>query len=129
MKQENKKALFHLALIALPSFLIFFIGIKFVLGNTVTVQNVLAYIGFSILLGFVSTAFYSFRMKLACYIFDAGILAGFIGMYLSFSKDMDGWEDLTGIVSLLIWIVLGFAAGLIAQLAYYLFLKYKNRQE
>lgn len=129
MKQENKKALFHLALVALPSFLLFFIGVRFVLGNTVTVQNVLAYIGFSILLGFVSAAFYRFRMKLACYIFDAGILAGFTGMYFSFFKDMNGWEDLTGILSLLIWIVLGFAAGLIAQLAQYLILKYKNRQE
>jgi hypothetical protein len=42
---------------------------------------------------------------------------------------MDGWEDLTGIAALLIWIVLGFAAGLIAQLVHYLILKYRKLQE
>ena len=65
----------------------------------------------------------------ACFIFDAGILAGFIGMFASFSKDMDGWEDLAGIAALFIWIVVSLAAGLIAQLVKYLISKYVSRRE
>ncbi|MEL7654807.1 MAG: hypothetical protein AAGU75_02735 [Bacillota bacterium] len=125
----NKKyMLVNLILTTIITFLLLFIGIRVVLNNSATIQNIVSMFGFSLIIAFISTAMYHFKLKLAYCFFNLGILIGMIQMYLLFFKDMDGWGDLTGLASLFVWIFIGFVVGLIVQFGYYLYNKYRRKK-
>lgn len=126
MNDKNRKLFINLMLVALFSFVLIFIGVRFVLDNAVTTQNILGYIAFSMILGLVSTALSLMKPKIAYLIFNLGILVGYIAMYLTFMSDLSGWEDLSGLLSLLIWILIGLGVGLLAQLGFYFYKKIKK---
>jgi len=125
MNEKNRRLL-NLILVAMSSFILIFIGIRFVLGNLVTTRNIMGYIGFSIILGLISTALYLMKPKIAYVTFILGILVGYIAMYRSFMSDLSGWEDLSGLLSLFIWILIGLGVGLFVQLGFYLYNKFKK---
>ncbi|OGO79140.1 MAG: hypothetical protein A2Y23_06210 [Clostridiales bacterium GWB2_37_7] len=108
------------------SFIMLFIGIKVIAASQVSIENVLAYIVFSLLVGGVASALIFFRLKIAFLSYIAGLLLGFVLMYRTFLYDMSGWGDLIGVISLLIWTIIGLGTGLLVQLAFYLFKKYKS---
>jgi hypothetical protein len=56
-----------------------------------------------------------------------GIVFGFVSMFVAFSKKLSGWEDLIGILNLLLSIAIGLGIGLLAQLAVFLYHKFKKR--
>lgn len=126
MNDRNRKLFINLMLVALFSFVLIFIGVKFVLDNPVTTQNILGYIAFSMILGLVSTALSLMKPKIAYVIFNLGILVGYIAMYAAFMSDLSGWEDLSGLLSLFIWILIGLGVGLLVQLGFYLYKKFKK---
>lgn len=126
MNDRNRKLFINFILVAIFSFVMIFIGVRFVLDNPVNTQNILGYTVFSMVLGLVSTALYLLKPKIAYMIFNLGILAGYIAMYVTFMSDMDGWEDLSGLLSLFIWILIGLGVGLLIQLGYYLYKKTKK---
>lgn len=111
----------------IATFILLFIGVKVVLGNEVFIENIIAYTIFSVLVGIVAACLVFFKLKLAFVSFILGLIVGFFEMYRAFLKDMSGWGDLAGIISLLMWVVIGLVVGLVFQLAYYLSKKHKNK--
>ncbi|MDF2631612.1 MAG: hypothetical protein K0Q85_208 [Caproiciproducens sp.] len=105
------------------SFLLFFLGIKFILGSQITVQNTMAYIIVSLVFGAVSSCLYLLKLKIACVALIAGILVGFFEMYRMFFNDLNGWGDLVGLMSLFTWMVIGLCAGAVGQFGYFLYKK------
>ncbi|HYE10729.1 MAG TPA: hypothetical protein VEF53_11170, partial [Patescibacteria group bacterium] len=103
-----------------------FIGVRFIADKTIYTQNILGYTVFSMVLGMISTVLYLMKPKIAYLIFNLGIVVGYIVMYVTFMSDMDGWEDLSGLLSLFIWILIGLGVGLLIQLGYFLYKKMKK---
>jgi len=126
MNDRNRKLFINLMLVALFSFILIFIAVRFVLDKTIYAQNIFGYITFSMILGLVSTALYLMKPKIAYVIFNLVILAGYVAMYLTFMSDLSGWEDLSGLLSLFIWILIGLGVGLLVQLGFYLYKKIKK---
>jgi len=112
--------------IATFSFIMFFIGIKVVLGNEVNINNIASLLGFSILVGIVAILLLYFKFRISFLFFIAGLVFGFIVMYLNFLNNMSGWGDIIGILSLFTWTAIGLGLGLLMQLGYFLYKKFKK---
>lgn len=112
--------------IAAFSFIMFFIGIKVVLGNEINFNNIVALLGFSLLMGIITLLLLYFKLKISFLSFIAGLVFGFIVMYLNFLNNLSGWGDLIGILSLFTWTIIGLGLGLLMQLGYFLYKKFKN---
>lgn len=113
------------------SFLLLFLGIKFILGSQMTAQNMIAYTLVSLIFGMATSTLYLLQLKIACVVSIAGLLIGFFEMYRAFLSDMNGWGDLAGLISLFTWMAIGLCAGAVSQLGWYLYKKvrsHKNKQ-
>jgi len=111
------------------SFLFFFLGIKFILGSQITVQNVMAYIVVSFIFGAISSCLYLLKLKIACATLIERIIVGFFEMYRMFFNDLNGWGDLVGLMSLFTWMVIGLCAGTIGQFGYFLYKKFRTNKK
>ncbi|MBR0596669.1 hypothetical protein [Sinanaerobacter chloroacetimidivorans] len=126
MKQTNRNMLIYFVAVTLLDFALIFIGVRFVLNNPISYQNILSFSILSLILGSVSTALFYLKWKAACIIFNLGLAAGFFEMYRMFIKDLDGWGDLTGLISLFSATVLGLGIGLLVQFVIYFYNKYRS---
>ena len=108
------------------SFILLLIGVSQVLGNTIVLANIVAYLVFSLLVGAVIGALGYFSLKLAFSFTVTGLLVGFIEMYRAFIAGLSGWGDLIGILSLFIWVIVGIGIGLTTQLGVDLYKKAKK---
>ena len=124
MEKKNRIALISFFVSASVPFILVYFGLRFVSGNVLSLQNTFLLLGFCVLVGIVSALFYNLKFETAYYIFGAGILIGLFEMFRHFFQDLNGWEDLTGLASLFIWILIGLCGGLILQLVRYLYRKY-----
>lgn len=122
---KKYKSLIIGTIIAVLSFILIYTGMEAVGGRDIS-DNILPYAVSSIILGLVMTAFHHYKFKYAFYILLAGIIIGFFEMFRNFMSDLNGWEDLAGIISLMVWIAIGFFAGIIVQGISYLYKKYKK---
>jgi len=82
---------------------------------TLTVQNVIAYVVFSSVLGTVAAVLQYFELDFALLFFIGGIGIGFFQLFRSLSNNINGWGDLAGIAYLITYIVIGLLAGILAQ--------------
>jgi len=126
MDEKNRKLWLNLTIVTIAVFVSVYIGLRFVSGNQMSAQNILALLGFSLILGFVSSILYLLDFRPAYYIFSLGLLIGLIQMYRTFFMDLDGWEDLSGLAYLFTSVLIGLGAGLIVQLCFYLYKKFKR---
>lgn len=76
-------------------------------------------------MGVIASIFHYFRLFIAFWLFIAGVLVGFADMFRVFLVNDFGWNDLAGLMSFFSYVVIGFFAGLIIQVIYYLYRKYK----
>ena len=120
MKQNDKRYLLFGFIIAAITFILIFVGVKFVLSNPINLNVIIAYIVLSLIFGGISSALYYFKLKAVYKIFCIGIAVGFFDMYRIFIDGVDGWGDLAGLLSLFAWVLLGFVAGLTVQLIIYI---------
>ena len=127
MEKKNRTAMISFFVSALVPFLLVYFGLKFVSGNVLSMQNTFLLLGFCILLGVVSALLYSLKLKTAYYFYNAGILIGLFEMFRHFVQNLNGWEDLTGLASLYIWILIGLCGGLILQLIRYLYIRFVKK--
>ncbi|WMJ88782.1 hypothetical protein [Anaerocolumna sp. MB42-C2] len=128
MKEKNTKySLIIGFFIALINFLLLLIGVRFVLIHAVILQNVIAYSILSLILGGITAVLIYFRLKLAVIIYFSGIIIGFINLFAMFIKDTNGWGDLTGFMSYLAWLIIGFLSGLMIQFVLYLYKKIRQK--
>jgi hypothetical protein len=113
-------------IMAIITFVLVFIGVKVVLGNAVTIQNVVFYIVFSGLVGGLTATMVFFKLKASFILFLTGLLIGFFEMYRAFFNRMTGWGDLIGIISLLIWGIIGLGVGIVIQFIIYAYKKFNK---
>jgi hypothetical protein len=124
MDKINRNTTIRFSVSAFIPFALVLLGLKLVSGRLLSMQNAFLLLGFCVLIGIVSSLLHSLKLKSAYYFFNAGILIGLFEMYRHFFQDLNGWEDLTGLASLFIWILIGLCGGLILQLAHGLYKKY-----
>ncbi len=113
------------AIIAVFSFVISYFGTNYVNGRDIT-DNILAYVVLAAVLGTISAVFHHYGLKYSFYIFTTGIAVGFFEMFRSFMSDLNGWEELAGVISLMFWLVVGFLGGIAVQIIVWLYKKYKK---
>lgn len=124
MSKSKKILLANFMIVSVLSFVLLFCGIRFILDNHITAQNLLVFVLVSVILGFISSILYLLKFKIAYVIFNLGLLIGYFEMYRLFYKDMDGWGDLTGLITLFAWIILGFGLGSFAELVLFIYKRY-----
>ena len=107
------------------SFLLLFVGIKFVLNSTVLARNIIAYLIVALVFGAISSSLYLLRFKIVNILFLFGLAVGFFEMYRAFWSNLSGWEDLAGFLSLFLWMGIGLSVGVLAQLARYVYVKFR----
>lgn len=129
LKLEKKQYWIIGLIIAILTFILLYVGIGVVAANAISIENVLAYIVFSLIIGIVASVLIYFRFKLTFMAYISGLFIGFFSMYRAFLYDMSGWGDLIGVISLLIFTAIGLGIGLLGQLVYYLIKKYKKKAQ
>lgn len=102
------------------------IGIRVVLGNEINIYNLATLAGFSAFTGIFGFILVNYKLKISFLLYVAGLMIGFIAMYLDFVNDSTGWGDLIGLLSLFAWTIIGLGSGLLLQLGYFLYKKYKK---
>jgi hypothetical protein len=127
MNRKNKTLLIVFAGTTVLSFILIFFGLKMAAGALLSLQNSLLLLGFCVMIGAISSAFYRFNLKAAWIFFNAGVIAGLFELYRTLFKDLNGWEDLAAIASLFTWIMIGIGTGLTLQLILYLYQKFGRR--
>ena len=126
LKLDNNKYLFVGVSITIISFIIFFIGVKVVLGNQVTIKNLIAYMVFSLLVGALASSLIFFKLKIGFVAFVTGLVIGFFQMYRAFLNGLSGWGDLVGVMLLGVWVIIGLVIGMLIQLGFYLYKRVKT---
>ena len=126
LKLDKNKYLFVGVSITIISFILFFIGVKVVLGNQVTIKNIIAYMVFSLLVGALASSLIFFKLKIGFVAFVTGLVIGFFQMYRAFLNGMSGWGDLVGVMLLGVWVIIGLVIGMLIQLGFYLYKKVKK---
>lgn len=127
MNKKNRNVLLNFLIAAAASFLLIYFGLKVVSDTPMSMQNGFMLLGFCTLISGVSSLFLLINLKTAYYIFNAGLLVGLFDMYRNFFRNLGGWEDLTGIASLYIWLLIGLCSGLVMQLGQLIYKKYVGK--
>nr|WP_319488244.1 hypothetical protein [uncultured Caproiciproducens sp.] len=112
-------------LVAILSFALLFTGVKYLLGNPITLQNIFAYSILSLIFGAVSSTLYLLELKIMCAVFALGLIIGYFDMFLTFLNGRSGWEDLVGLLSLFTWMTIGLFLGTVLQLGWYFYYRIK----
>lgn len=112
--------------IAVISFILFFIGVRVVCDNEVTIGNLVAYGVFGATAGFIASLLVFFRLKLAFIAYILGWIVGYFEMYRSFINGMSGWGDLIGVISLFTWMAIGLGIGILSEIGRYVYMKSKK---
>lgn len=127
MEKRNKKMAVLIAIIvAILSFSLLLLGIKYILGASIMLQNIIAFITVGIIVGAISFGLFLLRQKVSFVVFLFSLVSGFVFMFNTFNKDMDGWGDLAGLLSFFMFSLLGLTLALIIQLVAYLINRYKK---
>lgn len=124
-KSDKKNYLTAGFFVALLSYILLFVGIKFVLGNEIVTKNMIAFAGLSILAGVITSLLMLYKLKILYTSFITGLTVGFLLMYRTFLQEASDWRDLIGLLSLFVFTMIGLVVGMSAQLGYRLFKKYK----
>ena len=112
--------------VAAYSFVVLFVFPRTFLKMEIPAENLVNYVVFAVLTGVIAALFVYYRLTIAFLLYMTGLVVGFVLMFKAFIYDMTGWGDLIGIVSLMMWVVIGLGAGLLMQLAYYLFKRFRR---
>lgn len=126
IKLERKYSIYIGLSVAILSFMFIFIGVRGFLGNEININNIFAFMVFSIVVGIIAFVLVYFTCKIAFICLIIGLILGYFEMYRAFLSPMTGWGDLIGIVSLFMWASVGLGLGLVIQLGVYLYKKFKR---
>lgn len=130
MSKSNKKDYLTVGFaVAVLSFVLLFIGTKFVLGNEIAAKNIVALAGFSIAAGTTASLLVFYELKIILISLIIGLTVGFILMYRVFLQEASDWRNLIGLLSLFIFTVISTGAGVLIQLGYHFFEKWSKDDE
>ena len=125
---EKKQLLKGLGL-ALACFLLLVIGVGVLLDVSLKLQNLAVYFGYSVLAGSIYLILSGDRFRIVRFFFLIGLILGFIEMYRLFWQVLDGWGEIIGILSLLIWPILGLVLGGFIQFGMHVYKKYSKKKQ
>ena len=114
--------------LSIITFLLLVIGAGVLLGVSLQLQNVAVYFVFSILAGFIYLILSGYALTIVLFFFMTGVLVGFIEMYRAFWQGLEGWGEIIGILTLLIWPTIGIILGVIIQIGVCIYNKYQNKK-
>ena len=123
MKKSKRNFWIIWLMVTVISFSLLLLGVKLILGNQITAQNIIAYIIVSLMFGAVSSTLYLLNLNISCIALISALLIGFFEMYRVFFNDINGWGDLVGLISLFTWMAIGLFAGAVGQFGWYLYKK------
>lgn len=128
MTREKRMFWILWACVSLASFLALLIGVKYILKSPVEPRNLAVYLVTALLFGAVDATLFLLRMKIAAATFFLGVAAGFFEMFRAFLSDLNGWQDLAGLMLLFLWIGVGLTAGILCEIIRYFFFKHQSKQ-
>lgn len=105
------------------SFIFFYASVALILKQTITLQNIVAYLIFSFLIALIVGVFMNLEHKYGLMIFIISALIGFGSMIVSFMAELSGWNDLIGFLQMLIIL----ASGLVLGTGVEIFLYYRDK--
>lgn len=127
-KMKTKKEAFYIGILfAISTFILFYVGVHFALKQEITFENYIAYFVFSMLIGLIVTIFAHMKQKVGLIIFTVFYVIGFGMMIYSFSADLTGWEDLAGLLQMMLILAAGTTLASLTQLGLYLVNRSKNK--
>lgn len=105
----------------------FIFGSAVLIGRTSDFVQYLMLLAGSIVLALLICVFGFFKAKYVFLLASAGAVTGIIQMLWIFgSANNSGWEDLAGFAGFLVFLAGGFAAGVIIQVAYFIYKRLKK---
>lgn len=113
---------------ALMTFLLFYFGVAFALEKDVVLMNLVAYGVFSLIVWVVVSLFASFSSKIGLIIFIIAYAIGFGTMIYTFSSDLTGWEDLVGLLQMMMTLGIGLVLGILIEAILYFINKSKQKK-
>lgn len=105
------------------SYLLWLVGVGLILGQTLELRHFTVYALFSVLVTLVVVSLDYFALIRASSLFLVGLSIGFFEMFRAFIRQMTGWGDLIGVLSLMIWTGLGLLTGILVEGIYWLYRK------
>jgi hypothetical protein len=112
---QRKQFLRMGVLVTLITFVLLAFAVRFILRAPLEMQNYLAFLIFSLIVGTIISVLIYTEARIAAGFFLFGVGLGFFEMYRVFSRDMAGWGDLIGLMSLFFWTAIGLGVGLLGQ--------------
>lgn len=125
----EKNQLFRGIALSLISFILLIIGVGFLLGAALQIQNLAVYVVFSLLAGLLYLILSGYQLTIVLFLFMTGLLVGFIEMYRAFWQGLEGWGEIIGILALLIWPAVGIVLGVVITIGVTLYKKYQNKKQ
>lgn len=111
---------------SLLSYILLYVAIHNVLGQTLILQNYIAYFIFSIIIGLITAGFASSKSFLGLIVFTISYIIGFSLMIYSFMSDLTGWQDLVGLLQMMLTLLIGLVLGIVVQIVQHFYLKHKD---
>lgn len=126
MNKKHKNSWLIFFSVSILSFVFLFLGVKYLLGNPVTAQNIAAYMILSLVFGAITSTLYLMQLKIMCSVFAVGLTIGYFDMFRAFLGGRSGWEDLSGLLSLFTWMAVGLCTGTVLQAISYFYHKFQS---
>lgn len=127
MVNLRKYAILVGALFSIVTFASFYIGVAIILENDVLLENVIAFVVFSLLVGLIAVGFLFLKRKIGFTIFTIFFVFSFGYMLYTFATDMTGWEGLIGLIQMMMLLGIGIVVALVAELI--AFLIHRNKEK
>lgn len=127
MVNLRKYAVLVGALFSIVTFASFYIGVAVLLGNDVLLENIIAFVVFSLLVGLIAIGLLFLKRMIGFTIFSISFVFSFGYMLYTFATDMTGWEGLIGLIQMMMILGAGIVVALLAELIVYLIYRKKEK--
>lgn len=124
----RKKVLLVGGTFVIITFLLFYFGVAYALGQEIVLNNVLAYALFAMLVGIIAGVFASFKRNIGLIIFSVAYVIAFGSMIYTFATDMTGWEGLIGLLQMMMILGIGIVLAAVTEVALYFVNKSKLKK-
>lgn len=127
MVNLRKYAVLVGTLFSIVTFASFYIGVAVLLGNDVLLENIIAFVVFSLLVGLIAIGLLFLKRMIGFTIFSISFVFSFGYMLYTFATDMTGWEGLIGLIQMMMILGAGIVLALLSELIAYLIYRKKEK--
>lgn len=112
----------------LVTFLLFYFGVAYALDQELLLENILAFVVFSVLVGLIASVFAYIKHNLGLIIFSLGYVVAFGSMIYTFLSEMTGWEGLVGLLQMMLILGVGILIATVSEITLYFINKSKQKK-